>query len=104
MPRPGGDGLVIVRSGDHRLAAYDAVDGKRKWIYQRPSTPLSLRVTASSGGGRKVRLCRLPRRQTDCGECRKRRSALGGDGRLPKGATELDRVADVSSMPVIDGG
>ena len=42
-----GPGIVIVRSGDHRLAAYDVVDGKRKWVYQRPSTPLSLRVTAS---------------------------------------------------------
>jgi outer membrane protein assembly factor BamB len=39
-------GLVIVRSGDHRLAAYDPLDGKRKWVYQRPSTPLSLRVVA----------------------------------------------------------
>jgi hypothetical protein len=71
-------GLVIVRSVDHRLAAYDAANGKRKWLYQRPSTPLSLRVDRQPGAGREVRLCRLPRRQADCGECRKRLTALGG--------------------------
>ena len=42
-----GEGLVVVRSGDNRLAAYDAQDGKRKWIYQRPTPALSLRVTAA---------------------------------------------------------
>lgn len=43
-----GDGLVIVRSADNRLAAYDVEDGRRKWIYRkRPVPALSLRVTSA---------------------------------------------------------
>jgi outer membrane protein assembly factor BamB len=97
-------GLVIVRTVDHRLAAYDAQSGQRKWLYQRPSTPLSLRVTASHGAGREIRLRRLSRRQAAGGQRGQRLRRSGkARSRLPKGATELDRVADVTSAPVIDG-
>ena len=98
-----GQGVVVVRSGDHRVAAYDASDGKRKWVYQRPSPPLSLRVTASPlvvdryvfvgfPGGRLIAV------SVDNGA-----PLWEGTVALPKGATELDRVADVTSAPVIDG-
>jgi hypothetical protein len=83
-PALSSNGLVIVRTVDHRLAAYDASDGKRKWLYQRPSTPLSLRVTGATDR-REVRLRRLSRRQTDGRQPRQRRAALGGNGRAAEG-------------------
>ncbi len=102
-PAAVGPGVVIVRSGDHRLTAYDAFDGKRKWIYQRPSLPLSVRVTAAPvlldkyvfvgfPGGKLIAL------GVDNGA-----PLWEGTVALPKGATELDRIADVTSVPVIDG-
>jgi outer membrane protein assembly factor BamB len=97
-----GQGIVVVRSGDGRIYGLDAATGVRKWIYQRTLPALTVRthvgvvlhrgaVFAGFPGGRLVAL------------------ALGSGNvgweatvALPKGATELDRVADISSLPVLD--
>jgi len=96
-------GIAVVRTGDGRLFGFDAVSGKRKWIYQRALPPLTVRtsvsvliyrggVFAGFPGGRLVALA------MDTGN-------IGWEATvaLPKGATELERVADVSSLPVTDG-
>ena len=95
-------GVVVVRSGDGRIYGLDAATGARKWLYQRPLPALSVRthvgvvvsrgaVFAGFAGGRLIALA----------------LATGNVGweatvALPKGATELERVADVSSLPVLD--
>lgn len=95
--------LVVVRSGDNRIYAFDAADGKRKWVYQRQTPPLSLRtfaaplidggyVFAGFPGGKLMAIT------TNNGA-----SAWEGTVALPKGTTELDRVADITSAPVIAG-
>lgn len=97
------EGLVLVRSGDNRIHALDAADGKRRWVYQRSTPPLSLRsavgMTAVSGkllagfpGGKLVAL-----------NLANGVSLWEGTVALPRGATELERVADVSSAPVVSG-
>ena len=96
-------GLVIVRSVDHRLAAYDPANGKRKWLYQRPSTPLSLRVTASPVVIEKYVFAGFPGGKLIAVSAENGAPLWEGTVALPKGATELDRVADVTSAPVIDG-
>jgi outer membrane protein assembly factor BamB len=95
---------VVVRVGDGAVHAYDLASGKRRWVYQRAAPPLTVRshggivvergnVYAGFAGGRMVAL-----------------SAAGGSVlwdatvSLPKGTTELDRVADISSPPVVDDG
>ncbi len=95
--------LVVVRSGDHRLSAYDPVDGKRKWVYQRPSTPLSLRVTAPPIVVEKYVFAGFPGGKLIAVSADNGAPLWEGAVALPKGATELDRVADVTSVPVIDG-
>ena len=95
--------LVIVRSVDHRLAAYDASDGKRRWLYQRPSTPLSLRVTAAPLIVEKYVFVGFPGGKLLAVSLDNGAPLWEGTVALPKGATELDRVADVTSAPVIDG-
>ena len=95
--------LVIVRSVDHRLAAYDASDGKRRWLYQRPSTPLSLRVTAAPLIVEKYVFVGFPGGKLLAVSVDNGAPLWEGTVALPKGATELDRVADVTSAPVIDG-
>jgi len=96
------DGLVIARSGDGRIYGLNAADGSRKWVYQRSTPALTLRsfagvlvtrgaVFAGYPGGKVVAL-------------NAQNGALGWEGTVaqPRGATELERVADVTSLPVLD--
>jgi outer membrane protein assembly factor BamB len=98
------NGVVVVRSGDSRIYGLDAADGKRKWVYERATPTLSLRSSAGVvlddagiafvgfAGGKLVAI-------------------NSADGKvvweasvaLPKGATEIERIADVTSLPVADG-
>jgi outer membrane protein assembly factor BamB len=95
--------LIVARAGDGRLYGLDAADGKQRWMYQRSAPALSLRnhsgvvvergaVFAGFPGGRLVALA----------------AATGNVGwdsvvALPRGSTELERVADVMGLPVLDG-
>lgn len=99
-----GQGLVVVRSVDNRIAAYDAESGTRRWVAQRTSPPLTLRTApgiAIAGptafvalpGGRLVALA-----LTNGGA---RWEVAVGD---PRGTTELERIADLSGTPVVIGG
>jgi outer membrane protein assembly factor BamB len=96
-------GMVVVRSGDGRIYGLDAATGARKWVYQRTLPALTVRtyvgvalyrdaVFAGFAGGRLVALALS-------------NGNVGWEATvaLPKGATELERVADISSLPVIDG-
>lgn len=98
-----GEGLVVVRSGDNRLAAYDLLDGKRKWIYQRPTPALSLRVTAAPVISDKLAFAGFPGGKLIAVSMSNGAPVWEGTVSVPKGATELDRVADITSAPVIDG-
>ncbi|MEP6607237.1 MAG: outer membrane protein assembly factor BamB [Burkholderiaceae bacterium] len=98
-----GRGLVLVRSTDYRITALDATSGKRRWSYQRANVPLTLRgltemvyaddsVIAGFPGGRLVAL-----------------NAANGAVRWdvavsePRGATEVERLADVVGAPLVMG-
>ena len=96
-----GFGLVVVRSIDNRVAAYDIETGVRKWAVDRPLPPLTLRSVAgivlteqaaivATPGGKLVALA------MSTGNLRWEAAVAD-----PKGATELERVADVSGTPVL---
>ena len=98
-----GEGIVVVRSGDNRLAAFDAQDGKRKWIYQRQAPSLSLRVTAAPIVEGKFVFAGFPGGKLIAVSSANGAALWDGTVALPKGTTELDRVADITSVPVISG-
>lgn len=96
------EGTVLVFSGDGRLYALAANDGSTRWVYQRSNPPLMVRnyagavvsrgaVFFGTAGGRLVGL--------DL-----KSGAVGWEAAVatPKGATELERIADVTSLPAID--
>jgi outer membrane protein assembly factor BamB len=95
--------VVVVRSGDNRLAAYDIADGKRKWIYQRATPALSLRVTAGPVLADQYVFAGFPGGKLIAVRTSNGAQLWEGAVALPKGTTELDRVADITSVPVIDG-
>jgi outer membrane protein assembly factor BamB len=93
---------VIVRTGDGRVQGLAAVDGSRKWLYTRTLPVLSLRgsggmvvrddvLYAGFPGGKLVALNALNGAQL-----------WEATVALPRGATELERVADVMGNPVVD--
>ncbi|NWG30025.1 MAG: outer membrane protein assembly factor BamB [Rhodocyclaceae bacterium] len=102
-PALAGD-LVVVRSNDARIYAFEAADGKRRWVYQRPTPALVLRspagvvltdkaIYAGFAGGKLVAIARS------------NGAALWESAvALARGTTELERIADVASDPVVEAG
>lgn len=97
------DGNVIVRTGDSRIYGINANDGSRKWVFERSSPALTLRssagvvvdggaVYAGFGGGKMVAV------RADNGKLLWEASVA-----QPKGVTEIERIADITSLPVTDG-
>lgn len=94
---------VYARIGDSRIVALDMADGKQRWSYTRSTPPLSLRtynglrrfdrfVFGGFAGGR------LAAVSTSSGQL-----AWEGSVAYPKGATELERLADVVGEAVPSG-
>ena len=101
-PPRAGNGMVIVRTGDGRIFSLEAGSGKRKWIYQGATPALTVRsfagvvisngmVFAGFAGGKLVAL------NLSNGSV-----AWEAVVARPKGATELERITDITSLPVAD--
>lgn len=96
------DGMIAVWSGDGRIFGFSAKTGERKWVFQRSTPSLTLRSYASgtvhrgglftgASGGKLIGMDLIT-------------GAVGWEASIatPKGATELERIADVTSSPVVD--
>lgn len=97
------DGVVVIRSGDNRLYGYDQLDGKRKWVYQRSNPALSLRNAAAPLISDHHVFAGFPGGKLVAVSLQNGAAVWEGTVAMPKGTTELDRVADITSPPVIDG-
>ncbi|MEP7275999.1 MAG: outer membrane protein assembly factor BamB [Betaproteobacteria bacterium] len=96
------EGIVVVFSGDGRIYGLNAGDGRTRWVIARTPPPLIIRNTAGgvaarggvfmgTPGGRLLALDALT-------------GTIGWDATVatPKGATELERIADITSLPYVD--
>ena len=96
------EGTVVVFSGDGRVYGLSTKDGSRRWVYQRANPPLVVRnyagavierggVFFGTAGGRLLGLDLAT-------------GTVGWEAAIatPKGATELERIADVTSLPTVD--
>jgi len=101
-PAVGDDG-VAVKSGDNRIHLLDAKDGSRKWFYQRAVPALSLRSFAPPVFSDRYLVSGFPAGKIVVLDLKNGAPVWEGAVSLPKGATELDRVADIVSTPVVDG-
>jgi len=94
--------IVVVRTLDGRIFALDAIDGKRKWIYQGATPALTVRSTAGvtlahgavfAGfpGGKLVAMSLF-------------NGNVGWEVAVsqPRGVTELERMTDITSSPAIN--
>ena len=96
------DGMVMVRSGDGRIAGLNAADGKRVWIYERSTPALVVRSHAGVA---------IQRGVAYAGFAGGKLAAISvKDGEVlweamvsqPRGNTELERISDITSDPVVD--
>ena len=96
------DGVVLVFSGDGRIYGLNAADGKTRWVNSRTPPPLTIRnyaggvalkgaVFAGTPGGKLIAIDVLT-------------GSIGWEATVatPKGATELERIADITSLPLVD--
>jgi outer membrane protein assembly factor BamB len=96
------NGIVVVRTGDGRIAGLSVTDGARQWLYERATPALIVRshagvsiargiVYAGFAGGR-LALINLSNGivmwETAVSQ--------------PRGNTELERISDITSLPVAD--
>lgn len=101
-PAVGDDG-VAVKSGDNRIHLLDAGDGGRKWVYQRSTPTLSVRSAGSPVFADRYLFVGYPGGKLVALSLQNGAPVWEGVVALPKGATELDRVADIVAPPVVDG-
>lgn len=99
-PEIAGD-LVVVRSADNRIFALDARDGRRRWVFQRAAQSLAVRTPAGLVLNRGNAYAGFPGGKLVA-------IALSNGGMrweatvaTPRGATELERVADVVGLPAL---
>ncbi|MEI7531926.1 MAG: outer membrane protein assembly factor BamB [Betaproteobacteria bacterium] len=97
-------GTIVVRTIDNRFVAIDGATGKRIWVTQKPQSALSLRssyamlnlegegfLTGISGG--RYGVMRFADGST----------LLEGILGIPKGVSEIERLADITAIPTIQG-
>ncbi|HXR56891.1 MAG TPA: outer membrane protein assembly factor BamB, partial [Casimicrobiaceae bacterium] len=96
------ENVVVVFSGDGRIYGLARNDGRTIWVDPRNNPPLTVRNAAGgvvSRGGLFIGTAggRLLAIDAQTGTI-----AWDGTVATPKGATELERIADVTSLPYVD--
>jgi outer membrane protein assembly factor BamB len=98
-----GGGVVVIRSMDNRIAAYDLGSGARRWFVQRTAPALALRASPGILMNDGIAYVALPAGRLLALAAQTGSPRWDAPIAEPRGATELERVADVSGMPVIMG-
>ncbi|SAL56678.1 outer membrane protein assembly factor BamB [Caballeronia telluris] len=99
-----GNDLVIVRTIDGKVVAFNAQTGEQKWVFQVRAVPLNLRVAAGmTFAGNQAVLAGFP------GGTFAAINLQTGDAywqtpvSFPKGVTEVERINDVTGAPSLVG-
>jgi outer membrane protein assembly factor BamB len=98
-----GFGVVIVRSGDYRIQAFNAETGDRLWSVQRPGPSLALRAPARMALLEGMVLSGIPGGKLIAINAQTGDVQWEGVVAVPKGSTDLERVNDVVGAPIVIG-
>lgn len=94
--------MVIARTGDGRVHGLAVADGSRKWLYSRSLPALSLRGSGGMVVRDEVLYAGFPGGKLVALNAANGAQLWEATVALPRGATELERVADVMGNPVVD--
>ncbi|MDR0249805.1 MAG: outer membrane protein assembly factor BamB [Burkholderiales bacterium] len=96
------DGLVVVKTADNRVHGLNGDDGSGKWMLQRNVPPLIVRNTQGAVADRGGLFFGTAGGRLIAVELSSGNVAWDVAVATPKGTTELERIADVTSRPLIE--
>ncbi len=88
--------LVIARGNDGKVWALDAADGRRRWVYSRALPALALREPSSLVADARAVYAGFPGGRLVALSLANGAPLWEANVALPRGATELERIADVT--------
>ena len=94
--------ILIVRTGDGRVHGLGVADGSRKWLYTRNLPSLTLRGSGGMALRDDVLYAGFPGGKLVVLNAANGAQLWESTVALPRGATQLERVADVMGPPVLD--
>ena len=97
------EGVVIVRSGDGKIAGLNAATGKRVWLYERSTPALVVRSHAGVTLERNVAYAGFAGGKLVAIKVKDGSVLWEVSVSQPRGSTELERISDITSNPVADG-
>ena len=99
-----GNGLVIVRTVDGQIVAFNAQTGEQKWNYRNRAVPLNLRVSAGmTFAGDAAVLAGFPGGGFAAINLQTGDNYWQTPVSYPKGVTEVERINDVTGPPTLVG-
>jgi outer membrane protein assembly factor BamB len=94
-------GMVVVRTGDGSLVAFNVIDGKRRWKLDRALPALTLYHASNAVAVRGALFAGYPGGKLLAIGLDQGRIGWEAAVAIPRGATELERVADVTGAPQV---
>jgi outer membrane protein assembly factor BamB len=95
--------IAAVRTSDGRIFGLSLEDGKRLWVFQRATPALLLRSEAGVLAIGNDVVAGYPNGKLIALDIEDGKLTWEATVSLPRGATELERIADVAGLPLIDG-
>jgi outer membrane protein assembly factor BamB len=99
-----GHDLVLVRSTDNHVTAFDIKSGERRWTFQRQQPALTLRVEADMVFAGDNILVGFPGGRLHALALSNGASRWEAGVSEPRGATEVERLSDVIGVPILFDG
>jgi outer membrane protein assembly factor BamB len=96
------DGVVLVRTGDGHITGLNAADGKNIWVYERTTPALVVRSHAGAVIQRGVAYAGFSGGKLEALNIKNGEVLWENVVSQPTGNTELERISDVTSDPVVD--
>ena len=103
IPPTVGDGLVVVRSTDYRIQAFDAATGELRWSVQRPGPALALQTNMRLISLQGLVISGLPNGRLMAIDAASGNVQWEGTVSTSYGATDLERINDVVGTPQVQG-
>lgn len=96
------NGIVAVRTGDGRITGLNANDGTRRWLYERATPALVARNVSGLVIRNGVIFAGFPAGKLAAINLDNGIIVWESSVSTPRGTTELERISDITSLPVVD--
>lgn len=96
------DGVVVVRTGNQRITGLSAKDGGRLWLYERATPTLIVRSHAGVAIRNGLVYAGFAAGKLAAINLKNGIVVWESSVSQPRGNTELERISDITSLPVVD--